>query len=122
MQSNRKKAGGSTEEALAHQICVKAKKILDEMFASIRSRTIKPKQLDDIQCQFGSLEILEQFFNALLSLKCFEWIAPSISFSALERELSTYKEFKQKKKKVLHFADIALAVSESEYIKFCVNY
>ena len=122
MQSNKKKAGGSAEEALAHHVCEKAKLILNETFASIRSRTIKPKQLDHIQCQFGSLKILEQFFNEFLSLKCFESIAPSISFSALERELSTYKEFKQKKKKVLHFAHIALAVSRSEYIKYCVNY
>ena len=122
MQSNKKKAGGSAEEALAHHVCEKAKLILNETFASIHSRTIKPKQLDHIQCQFGSLKILEQFFNEFLSLKCFESIAPSISFSALERELSTYKEFKQKKKKVLHFAHIALAVSRSEYIKYCVNY
>lgn len=93
----------SEEERIARHICGQAHAKLLEFFINLRSRKITPKVLDHI-LNAGDFIKTKEIINSFLSLKLFN--EHRIKIEVLDAEVKAYEVFKERNKKLKHFAHI----------------
>ena len=75
------------------------------LFKAIISRSVTPKQLDDIKKANENFSITKNVIKAFLSLNSFQ-VVSTLSVSIIEKEIKAYNLFKERNKKLQHFAHI----------------
>lgn len=112
----------SEEEKIARHICGQACVKLSEFFINLRSRNITPKVLDCI-LNVGDFNKTKEIVNSFLSLKLFN--EHVVEVEVLEAEVKAYKVFKERNKKVKHFAhefaELAKGLSKNSIV-FVMQY
>ena len=93
----------SEEEIIARHICGQAHAKLLKFFKNLRSRKITPKDLDYI-LNAGDFIKTREIINSFLSLKLFN--EHRINVEVLDGEVNAYEVFKERNKKLMHFAHI----------------
>ena len=93
----------SEEERIVRHICGQAHAKLLEFFINLRSRKITPRVLDYI-LNAGDFIKTKEIINSFLSLKLFN--EHRIKIEVLDAEVKAYEVFKERNKKLKHFAHI----------------
>ena len=75
------------------------------LFKAIISRTVTPKQLDDIKKANENFDVTKSVIKAFLHLDSFQDVS-TLSVSIIEKEIKAYNLFKERNKKLQHFAHI----------------
>ena len=112
----------SEEEEIAKHICGQACDKLSEFFINLRSRNITPKTLDCI-LNAGDFNKTKETINSFLSLKLFN--EHIVEVEVLEAKVKAYKVFKERNKKLKHFAhefaELAKGLSKTSIV-FVMQY
>ena len=91
------------EEQFAIHKCHQAKTILIGFLRSLEKREIKLKELEEIE-KAGNVSEMKDIINSFLSIPSIKTEVPTMTVEILDFEISAANAFKERNKKLLHFA------------------
>ena len=89
------------EERTAQKICEQAKTHLTKFFNDLNTRQVTPKDLDEFY-KAGDFMKTKEIVKSFISIGVFKEHRGALQ--ALELEVSAYSKFKERNKKLMHFA------------------
>ena len=98
--------GGFTEEEqFAIHKCIQAKTILIGFLRSLEKREMKLKELEEIE-KAGNVTEMKDIISSFLSIPSIKKEVPTMTVEVLDCEISAANTFKERNKKLLHFAHV----------------
>lgn len=89
------------EEKAAQRICEQARAHLTKFFNDLNTRQVTPKDLDELY-KAGDFVKTKEIVKSFISIGVFKEHREALK--ALELEVSAYNKFKERNKKLMHFA------------------
>ena len=108
IEVSQKGIGGFTaseDEQFAIHKCRQAKTMLIGFLRSLEKREIKLKELEEIE-KAGNVTEIKDIINSFLSIKSIKKEVPTMTVEVLDCEISAANTFKERNKKLLHFAHV----------------
>lgn len=93
----------AADEVTINEKCLTVISELVTLFKAIISRSVTPKQLDDIKASNENFDTTRNAIEGLLLLRSFKEVS-SLTVSTIENEIMAYRSFKEENKILQHFA------------------